>query len=81
VSSTFNGTALTIYLNGVLLVSKSEVRPPCTTNRTLLIIGAKKAEEHVPAEAFFAGTLDEVRIYARALSPAEIREVMYASRE
>jgi hypothetical protein len=50
-------------------------------NRRLLIIGAKKLDEDTPAEAFFSGLLDEVRIYSRALSPAEIQEVMQASRE
>jgi Concanavalin A-like lectin/glucanases superfamily len=81
VASTYNGTALTIFLNGTLSVSKAEVRPPCTTNHRLLIIGAKKTEDHAPAEAFFSGILDDVRIYARALSQAEIQEVMQASRE
>ena len=55
VASAYDGTTLTIFLNGVLSVSKAEVRPPCTTNHKLLIIGAKKAEEHAPAEAFFSG--------------------------
>jgi len=81
VASTYNGTALTIYLNGVLSVSKAEVRPPCTTNRRPLVIGAKKVDDYAPAEAFFSGILDEVRIYSRALSPAEIQQVMQASRE
>jgi hypothetical protein len=81
VASTYNGTALTIYLNGVLSVSTTEVRPPCTTNHKLLIIGAKKPEDHAPAEAFFSGILDEVRMYGRALSQAEIQEVMQASRD
>ena len=65
----------------MLSVSTAEVRPPCTTNHRLLIIGAKKPEDYVPAEAFFSGVLDEVRMYARALSQAEIQEVMQASRE
>jgi hypothetical protein len=81
VASTYNGTALSIYLNGMLSVSMAEIRPPCTTNNRLLIIGAKKTDEHAPAEAFFSGILDEVRIYGRALSLAEIQEVMQASRE
>jgi hypothetical protein len=81
VSATYDGKALTIYLNGDRAVSKAEDRHPCTTNHRLLIIGAKKSEDHSPAEAFFSGILDEVRIYARALSQAEIQEVMRASRE
>ena len=81
VASTYNGTALTIFLNGMLSVSKAEVRPPCTTNHRLLIIGAKKLEDQSTAEAFFSGILDEVRIYSRALSQGEIQEVMHASRE
>ena len=81
VAATYNGTTLTIFLNGAVSVNKTEVRPPCTTNRRLLTIGAKKSEEDTPAEAFFSGILDEVRIYSRALSQAEIQEVMQASRE
>jgi hypothetical protein len=81
VASTYDGTTLSIYLNGVLSVSTAEGRLPCTTNHRLLIIGAKKPAEHVPAEAFFSGILDEVRIYARALGQGEIREVMQASRD
>jgi Concanavalin A-like lectin/glucanases superfamily len=69
------------YLNGKLSVSTAEIRPPCRTNHKLLTIGAKKPEEHVSAEAFFSGILDEVRMYARALSQAEIQEVMRAFRE
>jgi Concanavalin A-like lectin/glucanases superfamily len=81
VASTYDGTTLRIFLNGVLSVSKTEGRPPCTTNRRLLILGAKKTEEDAPAEAFFSGILDEVRLYSRALSQVEIQEVMQASRE
>jgi hypothetical protein len=81
VASTYNGTVLTIYLNGVPSVSTVEVRLPCTTNHKLLIIGAKKPEDHAPAEAFFSGILDEVRMYARALGQAEIQEIMQASRD
>jgi hypothetical protein len=80
VASTYDGKVLTIFLNGVPSVRKAEPRPPCTTNRRLLTIGAKKLAEATPAEAFFSGLLDEVRIYLRALSPAEIQEVMRASR-
>jgi hypothetical protein len=81
VASTDNGTALSIYLNGALAVSTAEVRLPCTTNHQLLVIGAKKPAERVPAEAFFSGILDEVRVYARALGQGEIQEVMRASRD
>ena len=65
----------------VLSVSKAEVRPPCTTHHKLLIIGAKKPEDQLPAEAFFSGILDEVRMSSRALSQEEIQDVMRAPRE
>jgi hypothetical protein len=81
VTSTYDGKFLTTFLNGVLAASKPEVRPPCTKNHRLLTIGAKKLDEATPAEAFFSGILDEVRVYMRALSPKEIQDVMQASHQ
>jgi hypothetical protein len=81
VASTYDGTTLRIFLNGVLSVSKAEARPPCTANHRLLILGAKKTAEDAPVEAFFSGILDEVRVYSRALSQAEIQAVMQVSRD
>jgi Concanavalin A-like lectin/glucanases superfamily len=80
VASTFDGQTLSIYLNGLLAASTSEARPLCQTQRTPLIIGAKKPDDRAPAEAFFSGILDEVRLYARVLSPSEIQRVMRAAR-
>jgi Concanavalin A-like lectin/glucanases superfamily len=81
VAATYNGKALTNDANGDRSLGKAEDRRPCTANHRLLIIGAEKPEDHSPAEAFSSGILDEVRIYARALSQEEIQEVMRASRE
>ena len=81
VASTYDGHTLSIYLNGVLAASTAEPRPLCHTLGTPLIIGAKQQDEHTPAEAFFSGILDEVRLYGRALSPTDIQAVMRAGRE
>jgi Concanavalin A-like lectin/glucanases superfamily len=80
VASTYDGQTLRIYLNGVLAASMLEPRPLCHVLDTPLIIGAKQQDDHTPAEAFFSGILDEVRLYARALSPADIQAVMRAAR-
>jgi hypothetical protein len=81
VASTYDGKTLRIYLNGVLVASLLEPRPLCHALDTPLIIGAKKQDDHTPAEAFFSGILDEVRLYARALSPADIQAIMRSPRE
>lgn len=81
VAATYDGSALRIYLNGTVSASRPEVRPACTTNHRLLILGAKKLDDQTPAEAFFSGTLDEVRIYSKAQSQAAIQDVMHMSRE
>ena len=66
-TSTFNGTTLSVYVNGVL-VSSAAASGAIDTGNGVLRIGN---DSIFPNEGF-VGMIDEVRIYDRALSAAEI---------
>jgi hypothetical protein len=65
VAGIFDGSTIYLYINGALKSSASGIT--CnTTTATKPEIGAIKGER------FFSGRIDEVRMYSRALSPAEV---------
>jgi chitodextrinase len=66
-ATTFDGTAVRLFVNGVQVASQAQTAALAPTTGTLQI-GA----DAYPTE-YFAGLIDEVRIYNRALSPAEIQ--------
>ncbi|MBN2131794.1 MAG: LamG domain-containing protein [Sedimentisphaerales bacterium] len=71
-AATFDGTALTSYKNGVLVVSNTAAAGTPDAETGTLLIG-----RHSTASGnYFAGTVDDVRVYDRALTEAEIAEVM-----
>jgi concanavalin A-like lectin/glucanase superfamily protein len=63
---TFDGTAIRTYVNGVLKASGS---PSFAGSIQLLKLGANRG-----TNLFFAGVVDEVRVYNRALSSTEIED-------
>jgi len=65
-AATFDGATVRLYVNGVQVASQAQTTPLATTTGTLQIGG-----DAYPGE-FFAGRIDEVRIYNRALTAAEI---------
>ncbi|MBW8828588.1 MAG: DUF1929 domain-containing protein, partial [Burkholderiales bacterium] len=65
-AATFDGATIQIYVNGVQVANAPQTTSLVTTSGTLQIGG-----DSYPGE-FFAGLIDEVRIYNRALSTAEI---------
>ncbi|MDI6858851.1 MAG: LamG domain-containing protein, partial [Dehalococcoidia bacterium] len=68
VAGTYDGTMMRIYYNGVL--ENSVPGPPAiNTNNEVLRVGQDASGRS------FRGTLDDVRIYNRALSPAEIADL------
>jgi len=71
---TYDGTNTKIYLNGVLKNTKTFSGNINTTGKALSI--GNRAE---PKDLPFNGTIDEVRIYNRALSAEEIRAHYQAS--
>jgi len=71
-AATFDGTALTSYKNGVLIVSNpAAAGTPDAETGTLLI-----ARHSTSPGNYFIGTVDDVRVYDRALAEDEIEQVM-----
>ncbi|NYZ79113.1 LamG domain-containing protein, partial [Candidatus Micrarchaeota archaeon] len=64
VAMTYNGSKLSLYINGTLYNSTDASGTLCTNTMSLLI-GGRTAQ-------FFKGTIDEVAIYPRAKSASEI---------
>jgi Concanavalin A-like lectin/glucanases superfamily len=71
VAATYNGTRLTIYVNGVAAGSMQVSGTTCA-NDSPLAVGAKNAPSKGLLEAFWDGQLDDVRIYNKALTATQI---------
>ena len=71
VAFTFNGTQLSIYIDGVLDRTANR-SAPVSSNRHFLIA----AEDERTPSNFYEGTLDEVRVWDIALSIDQIRFIM-----
>ena len=63
---TYDGTTQRLYVNGVQVASRAQTGSAAATANPLRIGG------NSPWGEFFSGLIDEVRIYKRALSAAEI---------
>ena len=71
-AATYDGTTLRLYVNGVQVGSRAVASPLLTSTGVLRIGGNSVWGE------FFAGRIDEVRLYNRALAAAEIQADMNA---
>ena len=69
-AGTYDGTNLRLYVNGVLTATRA-VNGLITTSNGVLRIGGNAVWGE-----YFAGLIDEVRIYGRALSAREIQNDM-----
>jgi hypothetical protein len=65
VALTYNGTTLRFYVNGALV---GQANGSHTSNNTALIMG-----RWTPASEFWNGLMDDVRLYSRELSQAEVQ--------
>src|SRR4249920_1718957 len=72
-ATTFDGTAIRLFINGVQVASVAQTAPLAPTTATLQI----GADAYVGEN--FAGLIDEVRVYNRALNAAEIQVDMATS--
>ena len=70
VAATYDGATMRLYINGTLEGSLA-MPPPIATNANPLGIGAQSDGARP-----FKGRLDDVRLYGRALSDAEIVDIM-----
>src|SRR6267378_1798644 len=66
-AATFDGATVRLFVNGAQVASQAQTTALASTTGTLQIGGDSYPNE------FFAGGIDEVRIYNRALSLAEIQ--------
>jgi hypothetical protein len=71
VASTYNGSKLTIYINGVASGSMNVTGTTCANDEPLAV-GAKNAPAKGLLEAFWDGQLDDVRVYNKALTATQI---------
>jgi hypothetical protein len=78
VASTYNGSTLRIYVNGVLDRSLSVSGRTCASAEPLTI-GAKNKTSAGTVEAYFDGRIDDFRVYDRALTAAQIKAVRAAA--
>ncbi|HTO68373.1 MAG TPA: LamG-like jellyroll fold domain-containing protein [Myxococcota bacterium] len=65
-AATYDGSTLRLYVNGTQVASRAQSAPISTSNSALTIGG-----DAVNGQ-YWAGYIDEVRVYNRALSPGEI---------
>ncbi len=71
VAATYDGTAMRLFVNGALVATKAHAGPLGTTHHDLLL------GQMLPGEPTYnlQGVMDEVRLYNRALDPAEVRSL------
>jgi len=69
-ATTFDGATVRLFVNGVQVASQAQTAALAPTTATLQIGADAYPTEH------FAGMIDEVRVYNRALSAAEIQADM-----
>lgn len=73
VAVTLTGSTGTLYFNGTAVATKSITIDPSAINPTLNYLG----ESQFTADPLFAGALDEMRIFKRALSAAEVSSLAF----
>lgn len=74
--ATFNGTTLITYINGIEVDRKTITA--ALLSRTHLVIGARSASTNGGQESattFFAGKINDVRVYDHCLSQKEVEEI------
>jgi hypothetical protein len=71
VAATYNGSKLTIYIDGVASGSMNVTGTTCSNDEPLAV-GAKNAPAKGLLEAFWDGQLDDVRVYNKALTATQV---------
>ena len=77
IASTYDGSDMTIYVNGVLNVSKAHPNPGfIQDDNAAFIIGATA---NAAVRYFWSGTIDEVMVFNRSLNSSEIFQIYNSS--
>lgn len=74
VAATWDGTTVRLYVNGVLDNTPTARAAPITTDTRPVYLGGRTGSTDV-----LAGSIDDVRFYSRALTVAEIGQIMQAT--
>ena len=74
VASTYNGSRVTVWINGVAAGSLQVSGASCANDEPLAL-GAKNAPSKGLLEAFWDGLIDDVKIWNRALTATEVRQL------
>ena len=70
VAATYDGTTIRLYINGVQRRRLNVAGPAAIlTNALPLVLGAQSG---TPVDTFYTGRLDDARVYATALTAAEV---------
>ena len=64
-----------VYINGAKETSVATNEGALAVAAHNLYIGARATSDNTGQERFFSGSLDEIRIYNRALSMGEVRHL------
>jgi hypothetical protein len=73
-AATYDGTWLRVFIDGNAAGAKRVAGRTCVSGEPLAV-GAKNNPTKGLLEAFWDGRLDDVRIYGRALTPTEVRQL------
>jgi len=76
ITGVYDGANVSVYVNGALAGTPVALTGNVYTSTSYMEIGSL-----YPTGAFFAGTLDDVRVYNRALSNAEIMQLYYGTQQ
>lgn len=76
VVGTYEGGTTQLYVNNELVAQRSDSRKQLAVNDSPIFIGADPTDPHQPAVRYFRGILDDLRLYERAITAAEI-ELLY----
>jgi hypothetical protein len=75
-AATYNGTDLFLYQNGVLVASFPGIAKPLVSGTADVALGGEINKAGGYSTGFLSGDLDEIRLYAAALSAPQINLVM-----
>lgn len=73
VAGTYDGSVMSLYLNGLQIMSQPASGGPITTDSKPLMIGVRQVQSTATGKSHFNGKIDEVAVYDRALTATEIQ--------
>lgn len=72
VATTWDGSVLRVFANGIQIYRKNNVTDVIVANEYPVLIGARNRQATVSETKSFTGTIDEVSVYRVALLPSQV---------